>query len=350
MRLDEARSLWTPKPGYLNSAAYGLPPKVSLDALHTALSEWQVGATGWEHWAACCEPTRASFARLISVPVGDVFSGSTVSAAIGLIAAAAPPHSRVLIPENEFTSVIYPWAVHAQRGVEVVTAPLDKFVDAINSSIDIVAFSLVQSAGGEVTSLAEVAGAARSVDALTIVDASQAIGWLPVEADLADALISTTYKWLMSPRGATFGYLSPALQDRCLPLHAGWTSGRDATSSFYGLPMDLALDARRFDQSGAWFSHVATVPALELIESIGVQTIHDHNVRLANFFREGLGLPDSDSAIVTINAPDAAVRLKTAGIRASARNGNVRFAFHLYTTENDVDAALDALAGIHLPI
>jgi uncharacterized protein (DUF1800 family) len=41
--------------------------------------------------------------------------------------------------------------------------------------------------------------------------------------------------------------------------------------------------------------------------------------------------------------PDAAARLAAAGIRASTRVGSLRAAFHLYTTEADVDAAVAAL-------
>jgi selenocysteine lyase/cysteine desulfurase len=76
-----------------------------------------------------------------------------------------------------------------------------------------------------------------------------------------------------------------------------------------------------------------------------VDDVHRHDVALANRFREGLGLPAGDSAIVKVDVPDAAGRLERAGIRAATRAGSVRASFHLYTTEEDVDAALTALAG-----
>ena len=41
--------------------------------------------------------------------------------------------------------------------------------------------------------------------------------------------------------------------------------------------------------------------------------------------------------------PDATDRLARAGIMAAARAGRLRASFHLYNTEADVDAALDAL-------
>jgi selenocysteine lyase/cysteine desulfurase len=46
---------------------------------------------------------------------------------------------------------------------------------------------------------------------------------------------------------------------------------------------------------------------------------------------------------VTVNVPGADERLAAAGIRAAVRQGRVRASFHAYTTESDVDRALEAL-------
>ena len=71
----------------------------------------------------------------------------------------------------------------------------------------------------------------------------------------------------------------------------------------------------------------------------------DHNVGLANRFRVGLGLEPSDSAIVSTDVPGAADKLAAAGILAAVRAGSLRASFHLYNTDDDVDAALTALLG-----
>jgi selenocysteine lyase/cysteine desulfurase len=113
----------------------------------------------------------------------------------------------------------------------------------------------------------------------------------------------------------------------------------------YGLPLRLAADARRLDTSPAWFSWVGCAPALELIEEVGVEAIHAHDVGLANRFRAGLGLAPSDSAIVSADMPDARERLEAAGIVAAARAGRMRASWHLYNTEADVDRVLDVLTA-----
>jgi selenocysteine lyase/cysteine desulfurase len=90
---------------------------------------------------------------------------------------------------------------------------------------------------------------------------------------------------------------------------------------------------------------VATAPALEVIEHIGIVAIHEHDLALANRFRAGLGLEPSDSAIVFCDVVDAAERLERAGIRAAVRGGRLRTSWHVYNTSDDVDRALDALSG-----
>ena len=82
-----------------------------------------------------------------------------------------------------------------------------------------------------------------------------------------------------------------------------------------------------------------------LIEEIGVHAIHDHDLRLANRFRAGIGLAAADSALVFVDAPGARERLERAGIRAAVRNGMLRTSWHVYNTEEDVDRALSALSA-----
>lgn len=344
MEIEEAQQLWVAKPGWLNTASYGLPPRPAWDALQTALAEWRIGAVSWEGWDEATASSREAFARMIGVTSADVTVGAQVSQLIAPVAAAVPDGARVVVPEIEFTSNLFPWLVHQDR-LDVVTVPTGCLIDSITADCDVVAFSLVQSATGEVADFAQTVNAARGVGAIVVVDATQACGWLPFDASRADVVTVAAYKWLMSPRGTAFAYLSPMVRESMRPLAAGWYAGPELHSAFYGPPLRLATDARRFDLSPAWFSWVGTAPALTVLEEIGIPAIHDHDVTLANRFLAGLGQPPGNSAIVTIDVPDADTKLKAAGIRAAVRGGRVRASFHVYTTESDVDMALDALLG-----
>jgi selenocysteine lyase/cysteine desulfurase len=223
--------------------------------------------------------------------------------------------------------------------------PVDAVADAVADGAGAVAFSAVQMSTGEVADLDAILDAAAAVGAITICDATQAVGWLPIDATRFDALVCTAYKWLMSPRGTAFLAISERLLDDVVPAAAGWYAGEDVHASYFGPPLRLAGSARRLDVSPAWFCWVGTAPALELIEEIGVQAIHDHDLALANRFRAGLDLQASDSAIVSVDLPDAASRLERAGIVAAMRGGRLRTSWHIYNTEDDVDRVLEVLLG-----
>jgi selenocysteine lyase/cysteine desulfurase len=345
VEIAEAASQWHQHGTWLNTASYGLPPDCAWDALRSALEDWRGGRTSWEHWGDSTEGARAAFGALVGVAPEAVATGATVSELVGLVAASIPDGARVLAPDVDFASVLFPFMVQERRGVDVRLVPARELAGAIDAGTDVVAFSAVQMATGEVADLDAIAAAAAEHGALTLVDATQACGWLPVDAARFDVVVCHAYKWLMSPRGTAFMAVQPELLPRIVPAAAGWWAGDDPHTSYFGPPLRLATDARRLDNSPAWFPWVGTQPAVELVVAIGVEAIHAHDVGLANRFRAGLGLEPSDSAIVVTDIPGGRERLERAGITAAERGGRLRTSWHLYNTESDVDAALDALAG-----
>lgn len=339
MTIDDARRLWQPAGSYLNTASYGLPPQPGWDAMQQALVDWQGGRTSWEAWAESTNAARDTFAQMVRVPGERIAVGATVSELVGLVATAVPA-GRLVCAEGDFTSLVWPWPVN---GFGVNEVPLAQLADAIDGSTAVVAVSVVQSSTGAIADLDAIVAAARAHGALIVLDATQSCGWLPLDASRFDAVACAGYKWLCSPRGTAYLTLSEELLERVKPLHAGWFGGEDIHSSYYGAQLRLATTARRLDTSPAWFSWVGAAPTVALLNEIGIEVIHDHDVSLANRFRAGLGMEPGDSAIVATNLPDAEQRLERAGIRAAVRAGSLRASFHVYTTEADVDAALDAL-------
>jgi selenocysteine lyase/cysteine desulfurase len=337
-------SLWDAGPGYLDTASYGLPPRMVMERLGSALDEWRVGRGRWENWSTATEAARASFARLVRTDPGNVSIGSTVSELVGTVAAALPSGAKVVVPAEEFTSNLFPYLAHADRGVEVVTVPARDLADAIDRRTTLVAFSVVQSSTGAVADVEAITKVAHDCGALVLVDATQSLPWIDLPADGVDAYVCAVYKWLMAPRGAAFMVTSPELRRTLRPLFANWFAGAEVHTSYYGPPLRLAEDARRFDLSPAWFSWVGTAAALELVETLGVPAIAAHDVGLANTFRAAVGLAPEESAIVSLDAPDAGARLEAAGIRASVRGGRVRLSFHVYNTAADAERAAEALA------
>jgi selenocysteine lyase/cysteine desulfurase len=343
LTIDDARALWEPVGVYCNTASFGLPPRPAWDALQAVLADWHGGRTSWEAWGEATERARAGFGRLVGVDDDHVAVAATVSELIGLAVTALPAGARVVVPEIEFTSALFPLLVHQRLDVRMVTP--SQIAEAIADGADAAVFSAVQMSTGEVADIDAILTAAAASDALTICDATQGVGWLPIDARPFDALACHAYKWLMSPRGSALMAVSDRIRERAVPNSAGWYAGEDVHSSYFGGPLRLATTARRLDTSPAWFSWVGTAPTLELVEQIGIEAINEHDVALANRFRAGIGLEASDSAIVCADLPDARERLERAGIVSAVRGGRLRTSWHVYNDADDVDAVLEALTA-----
>jgi selenocysteine lyase/cysteine desulfurase len=305
------------------------------------IDEWRHGRTAWMGWQESVDPARASFARMHGVPGADVAVGTQVSTFVGLVALSVPRGARVVCAQEDFTSVLFP--LLAQDSLDVQLVPLAELPNAITEGTAFVAVSAVQSADGRLADLDAIESAARAAGALTLIDATQACGWLPLDASRFDYVVCATYKWLLAPRGCAFMAVRPEAAERLTPHLAGWFAAETPAAS-YGGPLRLADGARRFDVSPAWFSWVAQAPALEVLEAVGVEAIGAHDVALANRFRAGVGLEPGDSAIVSIPpAEGVRERLDAARVMYADHGDLLRFSFHLYTVEADVDRALEAI-------
>jgi selenocysteine lyase/cysteine desulfurase len=291
------------------------------------------------------DAARATFARIVGVSPGDVAIGATVSGLVGLVASSIPDGSRVLAPEIEFTSALFPFLVQQHRGVEVRLVPAASLADAIDRETDVVVCSAVQMASGEVADLDAIAGAATASGAMTVIDATQAVGWLPLDASRFDVVVAAGYKWLLTLRGTAYMAVRRERLAELVPHAAGWYAGEYPYETYFGPPLRLASSARRLDTSPAWHCWIVGARSLSVLAEIGIERIHEHDVTLANRFREGLGLASGDSAIVFCDAPGATERLERAGVRAAMRGGRLRTSWHVYNTDADVERTLAALVG-----
>ncbi|GGI08576.1 aminotransferase class V-fold PLP-dependent enzyme [Egicoccus halophilus] len=345
-RLATARAEFDAEVVHLDSATLGLPPRRTVQALERTLDEWRRGVTDAAAFDAVVEASRRDYARLVGVEPAHVAVGSQVSAFVGLVAASLPPGSEVLTATDDFTSVLFPLLAQQARGVTVREAPLERLAEAVTASTGLVAVSAVQSADGRLTDLDDLVAACDAVGARTLVDTTQAAGWLPVDAGRFTYTTGGGYKWLLAPRGTAFFTIGPDHVDQLLPVAASWYAGEDRWSSIYGGPLRLATDARRFDVSPAWQSWVGQAASLELLLEVGTQALHHHACAQAARFCAAVGLPFAGSAIVSARA-DGAVPglLADAGIRAATRAGRLRLAFHVSTSAADTDLAAAVLDG-----
>jgi selenocysteine lyase/cysteine desulfurase len=328
---------------YLDTATNGIPPLVTIEAMHAELDRWARGAVQPKDYDGYVDRARAAYAELVGVPAGWVSCGPQASVFAGVVAHGTRRDGEVLVPTGEFTSVTFPFAAQGHRLREV---PLADLANAIDDDTALVAFSAVQSADGAVADLDAIVAAADRHGCRTYVDVTQAAGWLPVDATRFDYTCCSGYKWLLCPRGTALFTVRPGRFGELTALSANWYAGADIWTSIYGLPLRLAADARRFDVSPAWLCWLGTAHSLEFLLTVGAAERHDHAVGLADEFRRGVGLEPGRSAIVSLAIGEAAAgRLADAGIATSTRAGRTRVGFYLYNSPDDVAAAVAAIVG-----
>ncbi len=338
MNLDAANA-FDRVPGYLDTASVGLPARATVTALRAAVDDWAAGKVDPYALDAPVDRMRAAYARIVGAEPATVTLAGSVSQVVGMVAASLPPGSRVLAAEGDFASVLFPFM--ADGRLDVTLVPIEGLLDAIRPGVDLVAVSAVQSSDGRVMDLDALAKAARLAGAKTLVDASHAAGWLPMRARDFDVVVSAAYKWLMAPRGMAFAAVNPSAT-WLRPVNASWYGAQDRWNSLYGPAMKMSATARRFDTSPPWQLVEAGAVALELLASMRRTEVQTYSVGLANQFRDAMGMPASDTTIVSVSGIDART-VADARLRFSARSGRARLSFYLYNDASDVEAAARSL-------
>jgi cysteine desulfurase / selenocysteine lyase len=325
---------------------------------------------------------RTKFARLIGADAGDIAIVKNVSEGINAIATAIPwqpGDNVVLCAALEHPNNIIPWTHLRRLGVEMrIVEPRDGGIDtaamvgAIDANTRIVTCSSVSFAPGLRTDLAAIGRECRRRNVLFLVDAVQSCGILSLDVarDHVDALVTSTAKGLLGLYGCGFLYCRGAWAERLTPAYLSRPAVElppERYSEMVGLEAKVRPNARRFEVGAVDYASCYAVDAsLDLLGRVGAAKIEAHVLALAGRLREGmaeLGLeipPRAKGAeashIVTVGRLGAgghgvtddpflarlSPELTAQGVVHTIRRGMLRFAFHLFNSDDDVDRVLAA--------
>jgi selenocysteine lyase/cysteine desulfurase len=327
--------------GYLNTASIGIPPTDAVRKVSEAVERWGRGSDRPGDFDEHVATARDAFGRLIGVPAERVAIGASASQVIGLVAASLPDDARVLVAIDDFTSVLFPFAAQADRGVTVTEVDLDEIGERA-PEFDLVAVSAVQSKDGRIADFEGLQLAKQEHGTRVLLDVTQAAGWMPLRLDWADWVAGAGYKWLMAPRGSAWLAVHPDAP-RPVPHSANWYAAEDPWEATYGLPLRLSGDARGLDISPVWLAQVGAAASMEWLAGLDLAGVAEHCSGLADGFRAELGMSAAGSAIVSVAGQDAVAKLTAAGVACASRGGQARVSFHLYNTAEDVERAVRAL-------
>ena len=268
--------------------------------------------------------------------------------------------------QSEFPSVLLAWQRLRPRGVEVravgreAVVTHDEIAAAVDERTRVIAVSHVGYLTGARHDLGRLRSVADRVGARLVVDASHALGVVPVDGTLCDVVVACCYKWLLGrPRRRRLLREQPPLAGPGgalgrLALHAP----RGRLAAPHGLPNARGRLALRGGEPSVPPVYVLE-SALRTLAGLDPRAVEAHVLALGGILRTGLvklGLP-----VLTPEAPEeragqhrvrerplhrGRAALREAGVLVWAGDGRVRLSVHAYNDEADVARALGVLADL----
>jgi cysteine desulfurase/selenocysteine lyase len=374
--LDNAATSW-PKP----QAVYDTLCNFLVDAgANPGRSSHRMASTAANRIA----DARAHTARLINAESPDriVFtSNATDSLNLAILGLLRPGH-RVVTTSMEHNSVRRPLRVMRGHGVEVypVQANSSGVVDPIDvhRALDgshLIAMTHASNVNGAVQPIAEIAERTRRAGAKLLIDGAQSVGAIPVDVQAMgiDLLAFPGHKALFGPPGTGVLYVGPRVDlEEFQPLRTGGTGTNSADDRPpVGLPH--RYEAGTLNTIGV----AGLLSGVQFVERIGIDGIEHHHANLTTRLIDGLSSihgvhvyaapVNARAAVVSFSvdgwepaqvgavldqsfdiacrtglhcAPDACATI------GAGPNGTIRFSPGWFTTADDIDATISAVAEI----
>ncbi len=269
---------------------------------------------------------------------------------------------KIVLPPGEFPANVYPWKGQEIRGAKVIITEKDgeEYLDVDGAKV--IAPSWIRFYDGYRIDLDECSKVAKKHNAFLSVDGIQGAGVMypDLEKSGVDTFCAGAQKWLLSPTGTGILYIRKDAPIRS--IFQGWLNRFLDTLDFtnvrqYDIPEPK--DASRFEIGSYPYQALFAMHAsLSLLAEIGIMRIQEHALGLANTFVDectSLGLRvisaggKRRSPIISVHVPDAARAysiMQEKKILCSSREGNLRFSFHLYNNEEDVEKTIGVIKSL----
>ncbi|HWC05249.1 MAG TPA: aminotransferase class V-fold PLP-dependent enzyme [Methylomirabilota bacterium] len=342
--------------------------RANLQAATRFLLDKGDGMPGRERFFTTADRTRAALAVRLGGRAEDIaFLGS---ASEGLHVASEGidwrPGDNVVVGQSEFPSVLLAWQRLRPRGVEVravgreaVVAPAE-FAGAVDGRTRVIAVSHVAYLTGARHDLRRLRGLADRVGARLVVDASHALGVVPVDGTLCDVVVACCYKWLLAVHGVGVFYVNSRRWPDLAAPWVGWHSTHREEDWRRRTEYRLQADGSRFEAGNPPFLPVYILDsALRVLDALDPRAVEAHVLALGGTLRAGLvklGLPvltpeapeerAGNLVFATDRSVDVEHALRSAGVLVWSGDGRVRLSVHAYNDESDVARALAALGDL----
>jgi len=330
---------------------------------------------------------RETIASLLGAgdPHTVIFTRNATEGINTIVRGLLKPGNHVITSAMEHNSVMRPLRALEAEGIELSIVQCsgtgdivtDDVIAMIRKNTRMIIITHASNVTGTIMPVAEIAEMAHAKGVLVCVDAAQSAGSLPINVlkDNIDILVFTGHKSLNGPQGTGGFYIRKGLENLVSPLERGGTGSR---SEFEEHP-DFMPD--RFESGtpntigiaglGAGAAHVA---------AIGIDTIRKHEISVTELFLDGISSikgikiygdmnPQRRTALVSFTIEGLSPSeisfelderfniMSRPGLHCAPSahrtigtfsDGTVRFSFGIFTTEEEIMTAINAIETLSL--
>ncbi len=360
---------------YMISHSLGAMPQRTAAAMQEFTDTWASrGIRAWEEgWWDLPVTTGNLIGTIIGAGEGEVVMHQNVSICQSIVTSCLDWNGKrnVLVTDGlNFPSNDYVYHGLTRQGAKIrvaespdgMTLPTEILLDAIQDDTLLVSVSHVAFRSSYKQDLRAIVEKAHAVGAIVIADLYQSAGCVPLNVRELNVDFATggSVKWLCGGPGAGYLYVRRDLWPKLNPVATGWMAHREPFA-FAGGEIDFADDAFRF------LNGTPGVPALysarsgyQIVNEIGVEAIREKSVRQTQLLillaeAAGFGIntprdPEQRGGVVILKVPGGKAVVKELARReilVDYRPGaGVRIAPHFYTTDEELDQTIQAIAEI----
>jgi len=384
---------------YLDSAATSQKPRIVLDAERSFLEHENAAVHRGAHTLAAeaterFEDARAAIASFVGAVPENIVWTSGATAALNLVAyaignasiaggpLALAPGDEIVVTEAEHHANLIPWQQLAARTGAVLrhipvhddgTLDLEAAAQIIGERAKIVAFSHVSNVLGIINPVSELVALAREAGALTVLDACQSAPHLSLDLPaLGIDLAAFSGHKMLGPYGVGALYGRSEVLEALPPVTTGGSMVTTVSldrAEFLPAPQKFEAGTQPVSQA------IGFAAAVRYLGALGMDAVHARERVLERHLRDGIRsidgirlLGDADTAdhvalcafdVDGVHAHDVGQVLDARGIavrvghhcaqplhRRFGMTATVRASASVFTTENEIDAFLDALSGV----
>jgi len=323
------------------------------------------GDVPYERWMQRTEEVRGKLATLLNACADEIGFTVNTSSAMSMIALMLKGEGEVLTMRDEFPSSTVAWInqgynVHFVEPVNHAY-PVSHIERHITAGTRILVTSAVQYGTGFRQDLEALGKLCRKHKLLFVVNATQAIGVMPVDVQKAgiDFMAFSGLKWTTSGYGAGVIYVSRQMAERYRFPVAGWQSV-EHPNEMNNAEWTLRKTASVMEAGCPHFPSVfALGGALDLILSAGTDNIHQRVTGLNRLLQQELlkkGFPvitfedekciSGITIIKTSNAKTIKEHLLKKNIFVAARGEGIRVSVSFFNNEADIETFLEEATRI----